>query len=408
MYEQEDSEIEFLDSFIDYDDISIIYKSVEEKEKRDVGDENEIIVVTNKDEATTREIVINGSEPAKTEKTSMRERLTWLRSKGRLMLRSLSCNCLGQRYLKPRPQCEVLSERSKEERGSDDSQAEEQKDLVQVKSFHIKQGQVKIKTIETPDDHKNYHKAVTELENLEKLILRDSVRETFLKQRGMETIREEADLSFNNLSYGLVRLDEANLNNYYENLKQETQNVYENVGLPVQTDEQQQHYENLPTPVFKMSNEDEYESYDFGEEGIYQNVMFTNGSSSINCPDGISEVATLQKRVNEVNDIISIEPTDRQPETETFKSNLIVTLSKPKCKEEKIGSKSVASRPPQKPLRSISNNFKTWALSKAEHPKVDVNKLPKQKLVTTELFSQEERNVVSDFLKTCKEELKIN
>ena len=33
LYEQEDSEIEFLDSFIDYDDISIIYKTIEDKEK---------------------------------------------------------------------------------------------------------------------------------------------------------------------------------------------------------------------------------------------------------------------------------------------------------------------------------------------------------------------------------------
>ena len=163
-----------------------------------------------------------------------------------------------------------------------------------------------------------------------------------------------------------------------------------------------------------MSNDDEYESYDFGEEGIYQNVMFTNGSSSVKCSDVSSEVDALQKRINEVNDIIKISSPDQDQDTPTdkiFKSKLIVTLSKPSSavKEVKGETKPVASKPPQKPLRSISNNFKTWALSKAEHPKIDVDKLSRQKLVNnTEIFSQEERNVVNDFLKTCKEELKTN
>ena len=423
LYEQEDSEIEFLDSFIDYDDISIIYKTVDDREKTDVvtaspigGDHNEIVVVTDKDEEVTREIIINGSETSnKTSRTNMRERLIWLKSKGRLIFRSLSCKCLGRRFSREKLRYSVTAERSKEESESDIYDTEQHQDLVKVRSFHIQQEKVKIKQTENatsdPETKPGYNKAVTELENLEKLILKDSLRESFLKQRGMETIREEPDLAFSNLSYGMVRVDGSKLNNYYENFGKTRQNLYENVSFPTQTTDQNQYYENVPQPMaaLQMSNDDEYESYDFGEEGIYQNVMFTNGSSSINSVNSDVKIDALQKRINEVNDIIKIKSNDNQAE-KVYQSNLIVTLSKPtsSIKEEKTDSKAWANnRPPQKPLRSISNNFKTWALSKAEHPKVDLNKLPKQKNATTGIFSEEEKNVVSDFLKTCKDELKI-
>ena len=146
------------------------------------------------------------------------------------------------------------------------------------------------------------------------------------------------------------------------------------------------------------------ESYDFGEEGIYQNIMFTNGSSSIKGSDLNSKVDALQQCINEVNDIIKVKPKDNQSE------KVYVTLSKPtsSIKEDKAETKPAANTPPQKPVRSISNNFKTWALSKAEHPKLDPNKLPRQKIVNTETFSPEERHVVSEFLKTFKEDLKTN
>ena len=118
----------------------------------------------------------------------------------------------------------------------------------------------------------------------------------------------------------------------------------------------------------------------------------------------------LQKCINEVNDIIKIESHDHEtPTDKIFKSKLIVTLSKPTPTVKEVKGESKASKPPQKPLRSISNNFKTWALSKAEHPKIDVEKLSRQKLVNNrEIFSEEERNVVNDFLITCKEEFKSN
>ena len=422
LYEQEDSEIEFLDSFIDYDDISIIYKTIEDKEKseRETSvDDNEIVVVTDKDEEVIREIVINGSE---THKKNSREKWKWWKSKGRLILRSLSCNCFKGRFSsQPTAKYEVTAERRQKEScgGSEGNAggAEEEGEVVRVKSFHIQQEQAEIKKMESPgsDTCGGYIKAVNELENLEKLILRDSLRETFLKRRGMETIREESDLAFINLSYDMVKVDRCVLNNYYENLDQDKriQNRYENVKFPPDSgsttetkDEFYQYYENIPqqSTALRRSNDDEYESYDFGEEGIYQNIMFTNGSSSIKGSDLNSKVDALQQCINEVNDIIKVKPNDNQSEKSC------VTLSKPTAslKEEKIETKPAANTPPPKPVRSISNNFKTWALSKAEHPKLDPNKLPRQKIVNTETFSLEERNVVTEFLKTFKEELKTN
>ena len=420
LYEQEDSEIEFLDSFIDYDDISIIYKTVEDKEKSEKVtsvDDNEIVVVTDKDEEGTLEIVINGSEPS-SKKTS-REKWKWWKSKGRLILRSFSCNCFrGRCSAKPRSKYEVTAERRQEESGSEGTKEEEGGgEVVKVKSFHIQQEQATMKNIERPgpDTCGGYIEAVSELENLEKLILRDTLRETFLKRRGMETIREEAaDLAFINLSYDMMKVDRSVLNNIYENLDQEKriQNRYENVKFPLESgsteetkDECYQYYENIPqqSTALRISNDDEYESYDFGEEGIYQNIMFTNGSSSIKGSD-LNSIDALQQCINEVNDIIKVKPNDDQSE------KVDVTLPKPtsSIKEEKAETKQAANTPPQKPVRSIPNNFKTWALSKAEHPKLDPNKLPRQKIVNTETFSLEERNIVGEFLKTFKEELKSN
>ena len=426
LYEQEDSEIEFLDSFIDYDDISIIYKTIEDKEKSEQEtsvDDHEIVVVTDKAEEGTREIVINGSE---TSKKISREKWKWWKSKGRLILRRFSCSCLRGRFSQPRSRYEVTTERRLEESGSE-TEGGAGGELVTVKSFHIQQEplqqvqevqQVRIKNVDGPGpDNSGYTQAVNELENLEKLILRDSLRETFLKRRGMETIREESDLAFFNLSYDMVKVDRSVLDNYYENLdqKKRIQNLYENVKFPSDSgstaetkDGCDQYYENIPqqTPALISSNDDEYESYDFGEEGIYQNIMFTNGSSSIKGSDLNSKVDALQQCINEVNDIIKVKPNDN-PSKKVYVTE---GLSKPtsSIKEEKTETKPAANTPPQKPVRSISNNFKTWALGKAEHPKLDPNKLPRQKPVNTEAFSLEERNVVSEFLKTFKDELKTN
>ena len=58
--------MDFMDSFMDYDDISLIYSKVISREEKDLGDEEEnedqIVVVTDKNDEITHEILINGDE----------------------------------------------------------------------------------------------------------------------------------------------------------------------------------------------------------------------------------------------------------------------------------------------------------------------------------------------------------
>ena len=177
-----------------------------------------------------------------------------------------------------------------------------------------------------------YKKVVVELENLEKVVLRDSVRETLKKGRVMESICEEQDLAFNNLSYGLM----SNLQDrYYENV--EDNRTYENVG---QSDKSV-FYENSKFPV--SSNNcgnnnhtsdptEEYETYDFGESGVYQNLVFNKGSPARKV-DSSNDISTLKKSVNSLNEQIR---TDKQylatqtiPAKKVFCSKLEVTLKQP-------------------------------------------------------------------------------
>merc|ERR1712106_739092 len=83
-------------------------------------------------------------------------------------------------------------------------------------------------------EKEEYVKAVEDLEKLEKLILRDSVRETLQKKREMSPINEELDLAFNNLSYDELEIsgNTRDANKYYENVddtKNITERIYQNV-----------------------------------------------------------------------------------------------------------------------------------------------------------------------------------
>ena len=175
-----------------------------------------------------------------------------------------------------------------------------------------------------------YKKVVVELENLEKVVLRDSVRETLKKKRVMESICEEQDLAFNNLSYGLM----SNLQErYYENV--EDNRTYENVG---QSDKSA-FYENSKFKVNNCSKDnqtsdptEEYETYDFGESGVYQNLVFNKGSPARKV-DSSNDISTLKKSVNSLNEQIR---TDKQysatqtiPPKKLFCSKLEVTLKQP-------------------------------------------------------------------------------
>ena len=161
---------------------------------------------------------------------------------------------------------------------------EEEKSLIKVKSFDINQK----RSAEGRDVRRasGYDQAVSDLENLEKLILRDSVKETVhRRKRGMETISEELDLAFSNLSYDQVQFSlgqgrEPQHN--YENVEveREGQHFYENVEQ-----HKEQFYENIPIQHKENSSQDlepseEYEPYDFGENGIYQNIVFSKANVS--------------------------------------------------------------------------------------------------------------------------------
>ena len=90
--------MDFMDSFMDYDDISLIYsKEVTEQEtneRDDSREENEdrIVVVTDKNQEITHEILINGDEEVQISnmgsksrsdrvRVSFAERIKWLRSR---------------------------------------------------------------------------------------------------------------------------------------------------------------------------------------------------------------------------------------------------------------------------------------------------------------------------------------
>ena len=90
--------MDFMDSFMDYDDISLIYSKVITGEEKDEGDDNgtenadQIVVVTDKNDEITHEILINGDEEVQISKgrsksksdrakMNLAERIKWLRSR---------------------------------------------------------------------------------------------------------------------------------------------------------------------------------------------------------------------------------------------------------------------------------------------------------------------------------------
>ena len=324
--------MEFLDSFIDYDDISIIQKPDDSDfdchEAADLGEDE--IIVTDKNEGITHEIVINGAEEACTKirqkrKNNLAQRFYRLKSRGSVLIRNLTCNCTTA-WCKPRVK-EKHAKKSEETENDDDDETdidtnnrvnETKKTLITVKSYDINQQQPQLKSILSPQKGKNsanYEKAVKDLENLEKIILWDSVKETTIKHRSMGTISEEqTDIAFANLSYDLVPFKNSQ-NNYYENVKN-NHHVYENIPdndalLKLKIPEQ--YYENVQNckESANANQSEEYESYDFGANGIYQNVVFTNGSCSIHNQDVSSKVDALQKCINEVNEIIQSKNCDK-------------------------------------------------------------------------------------------------
>ena len=217
----------------------------------------------------------------------------------------------------------------------------------------------------------------------------------------METISEERDLAFSNLSYDQVQFSRGQEPQHnYENVEVERvgQHLYENVEQ-----KEEQFYENIPAHQEDSRDEpsEEYESYDFGENGIYQNIVFSKANVSNPNSDVNVKVDALQKCINEVNEIIKTKTSENLLEEAQQK------IQKPSRSDHKLIENDAAPRSSvQNKNKNISSTFRSWALGSTEHPKIELNKLTKTRQ-SEEMFSQEEKNVVSDFLKSIRNELKM-
>ena len=346
------------------------------------------------------------------------------------------------------------------------------------------------------------------LEQLEKAVAQDSVREvcdasddlilmvfaqissaylfqTLRRKRGMDPIAEEQDFAFNNLVYTELGSGETGLQ--YENVEGGIGHKYENVGRngtkyenvddnsryenvsdtdPVRScyqnvhnptenqkgktpEENQNVYENVGTEDIKsdVNHSEHYENYDFGENGVYQNILFTTKSASQPDGDVYSQLRTLKEAVSRVNDILMKESTDcddnafvEQDESDDVKETSLQkdediqtrnmseeskakgkvsairdmftfgktkeptrepvedsTKLKPKQEKSEPSSTIPASRP--------ASMFRRWALARAEHPVIDVERLEEERNKPAAIFSSTEREIVAKFLENVKSEL---
>ena len=151
------------------------------------------------------------------------------------------------------------------------------------------------------------------------------------------------------------------------------------------------HYENVPSTSLLFQNQEdngEYESYDFGEHSIYQNIVFSKGSSSAAVQnnggnDITTKVDALQQCINEVNSIIK------------SKNNAIEGADSDNTSDrDKVKYNKIMKPNANKNNKNATSNFRTWALGYTEHPKIDISKLTKTNS-NSEVFSQDEKNIVN-------------
>eukprot|EP00090_Calanus_glacialis_P014228 TRINITY_DN22963_c0_g1_i3.p1 TRINITY_DN22963_c0_g1~~TRINITY_DN22963_c0_g1_i3.p1 ORF type:complete len:393 (+),score=105.50 TRINITY_DN22963_c0_g1_i3:1-1179(+) len=299
----------------------------------------------------------------------------------------------------------------------------------------------KSKNGKSPEIKDESVKPLEDLEKLERLVLRDSVRETLQKRREMGPINEELDLAFNNLSYDALDISEASRDTrkYYENVdatKSNTDRMYENVQPDYENASvSNQHYENFPnieSHKMKTHADEDYENYDFGESGIYQNILYDKSANTIIVTDLSSQVHTLRKSVNEVNKIVEeskpIQKDESQP-LKIFQSKMNIQLKLPTVNGTKQGEdnnqvtdtdsldrkplndenvqKSEAKIKPSTLKKPANSIFRKWALSRAEHPKIDLSELKEKPNlnVSRSTFTQQEKEIVAQFLEDVKSDL---
>ena len=257
--------------------------------------------------------------------------------------------------------------------------------------------------------------------------------------------------------------------NQNDKMSEENQNLYENVGTNDTKSD--------------INTCEHYENYDFGENGVYQNILFTSKPSTRLETDVYSQLKSLEEAVSRVNDILMKESVvecedkhqaslsdsteldqcieevttetslvdkdeDPQKRSSTDDSKSKGTLSsirdmfnfgknkEPTTTEPPDDSKNQEKQPKQeKSEQGVSKEgsvrptsmFRRWALARAEHPVIDVEKLDVEKpsallksLARAEhpvidgekledkpsaLFSSKEREIVAKFLENVKSEL---
>jgi len=120
---------------------------------------------------------------------------------------------------------------------------------------------------ESSHDDKGGSRSQIQLERLEKAVAQNSLREVLRRRRDMAPIVEELDIAFTNMTYS-------------------------EVSFPRQPGENgTSQYETIYCGNMNENEDYDYESYDFGEEGIYQNIIFQGGKSMVS-----REATARQKR----------------------------------------------------------------------------------------------------------------
>lgn len=321
LYRGEDAEIDFLDTFLDYDSISLTNPDNEKSEEK----YSEGFVGSWKEEKRDKE---------KPRRRQFKDRLRWLTSQGKLSLRnlggsrSLSSIQIGLKRGKERLgqiQKEVNKSREKlhwsvRKQGnhqlSSGGQDEEKSvgGISRIQSYQIPVYSVRSDPCQSGE-------AVTQLERLEKVVAKDSVREVLSRKKEMEPIQEEQDLAFNNLVYTEMDFKdqprEKESSPYenvcsgemYENVTNiitETPVIYQNIETTSckELNVDGNCYENIVTTCPQSKSDDHYEHFDFGETGIYQNII-VQGQKHMYNNDIYSQVKHLKEAVYEVNNILS-------------------------------------------------------------------------------------------------------
>merc|ERR1711915_378321 len=159
-----------------------------------------------------------------------------------------------------------------------------------------------------------------------------------------------------------------------------------------------------------MGDQD-YENYDFGDSGIYQNILYNRDKEFSSVPDLVTQVQALKSSVHEVNRIIKQSNSLKQVNTvppKIYQTRLNIQLKLPnekleKNEVEKEDNKCTLSTKPLISSKPKHLLFRKWALGKSEHPKIDLSQWKaKEKNDSTStitgFFSEKEKEAVKQFL----------